>query len=73
MEQIEHTTTIEDLVENVPRVVGYLIDQGLPCIVCGQPVWGTLAEMAREKGRTDQEIDKLIADMNSKLVLKKSP
>lgn len=72
MKRIEPTTTIEDLVEHVPGIVSYLIDQGLPCIVCGQPVWGTLEEMAREKGRSEQEISRLIADMNAKLIVKAS-
>jgi hypothetical protein len=44
------------------------IEQGLPCIVCGQPVWDALEEMAKEKGRLDQEMDRLITNMNSRLV-----
>jgi Ni,Fe-hydrogenase I small subunit len=67
VQRIEPTTTIEELVESVPGVVSYLIHQGLPCIVCGQPLWGTLEEMAREKGRSDEEIERLIIDMNLKL------
>lgn len=70
MGRIEPTTPIEALVEEVPGVVGYLIDQGLPCIVCGQPVWGTLGEMAREKGWTEEEIEELVANMNSHLMLR---
>jgi hypothetical protein len=70
MKRIDRTTTIEELVDGVPGVVSYLINEGLACIVCGEPVWGTLGEMAHEKGRTDEEIGRLVADMNRTLVLK---
>lgn len=67
MQHIKRNSTIEELVTNVPGVVPYLIDKGLPCIVCGEPIWGTLEEMARDKGRSDEEIDSLVNDMNDKL------
>ena len=67
MGRIERTILIEDLVDQVPGAVSFLIDQGLPCIVCGQPVWGTLEEMAQEKGRSREEIDRLVEDMNAAL------
>jgi hypothetical protein len=70
MERIQRTTPIEDLVEEVPGVVSYLIGKGLPCIVCGEPIWGTLGEMAEEKGHTAEEIEALVADMNNQLILR---
>ncbi len=68
MERIDRTTPIEELVDGVPRVVSYLIDRGLPCIVCGQPSWGTLEELAREKGYSDEDITQLVEDMNRNLL-----
>ena len=68
MKRIERTALIEELVEHVPGVVAYLIDQRLPCIVCGQPVGGTLEEMATEKGRSREEVDRLVDDMNNALL-----
>jgi hypothetical protein len=70
MERIERTTPIEDLVKGVPGVVSYLIGQGLPCIVCGEPIWGTLGEMAREEGYTEEKIEELAASMNNQLMLR---
>lgn len=70
IKRIDRTTLIEELVDGAPGVVPYLIHQGLPCIVCGEPVWGTLGEMARDKGRTDEEVEQLLADMNRTLVFK---
>ena len=42
-------TTIEELVESVPGAVKYLMEQGIRCIICGEPIWGTLEEAAEEK------------------------
>jgi len=61
--QIDKTTTIESLVEEIPGAVKYLMESGIRCLVCGEPVWGTLEEAAREKGFSDQEIEKFVMDL----------
>ncbi len=55
---------IDDLVRQHPEVVGFLIRKGLPCVVCGEPFWGTLGELARQKGFNDKQIDSLVAEFN---------
>lgn len=45
--------TIEELVARVPRAAALLRRWGLVCIQCGEPVWGTLRELATEKGIAD--------------------
>jgi hypothetical protein len=72
MAEIKRTTTIENLVEDVPGVVSYLIERGLPCIVCGQPVWGTLEDIARDRGLSDVDVEALVADMNKTLGIRTS-
>ena len=62
---IEKSILIEDLVEKYPELVGPLKDEGIVCLACGEPVWGTLAEQAEEKGLTD--IDGIVERMNQKL------
>ena len=42
--------TIEELVEKIPNSVKYLMEKGIKCIACGEPIWGTLEEAALEKG-----------------------
>jgi len=54
---------IEDLVHEFPELVGPLKDEGIVCLACGEPVWGTLGAQAEEKGIT--EIDDLVARMNT--------
>ncbi|MEW6050440.1 MAG: DUF1858 domain-containing protein [Candidatus Zixiibacteriota bacterium] len=59
---LSRDTLIEDLVQARPDAVGFLIEHGLPCVVCGEPFWGTLAELAQQKNFTDSQIESLIAD-----------
>ncbi len=54
---------IEDLVRDYPFSVRYLMEHGIKCIACGEPVWGTLAEAAREKGYGDDDISRFVEDM----------
>lgn len=63
--QIVRATTVEDLVTEVPGSVRFLIQRGLPCLVCGEPAWGTFEEFARKQGKTEEEIDILVGEMNS--------
>lgn len=57
--------TIEDLVETIPGSVRYLMEQGIKCIACGEPIWGTLEEAAKEKGFNDEDIRKFVGDLNN--------
>jgi hypothetical protein len=56
--------TIEQLVEEYPETLDYLSKNNIRCIRCGEPVWGTLAEAAKEKGYNDLEIEKIVSDLN---------
>lgn len=59
---IDKTTLIEEITEKYPELIGPLREHGVVCIRCGEPIWGTLEEVAREKGIWD--IDRLVAEMN---------
>ena len=52
---------IEELVEDYPQLVRPLMEMGIVCLKCGEPVWGTLKEMAEAKDMTniDEIVDKL--------------
>lgn len=54
---------IEDLIRDLPKSVGYLMEKGIKCSACGEPVWGTLAEAAKEKGFSGKEIDEIVAEL----------
>ncbi len=55
---------IEDLIEILPVSVQYLSKHGIKCIACGEPVWGTLEEAAREKGFDDNRIEDFVKELN---------
>lgn len=61
---ITKETTIEELVEDVPGAVKYLMEQGIRCIICGEPIWGTLEEAAKEKNFDNEKIIKFVEDLN---------
>ena len=60
---IDKTITIEELVSEYPKSVGFLMNKGIHCMACGEPVWGTLESQAKEKGFNDSQIDKVIDEL----------
>ena len=50
---IEGTTTIEEIVTHYPELIRPLMEYGIKCVACGEPIWGTLEENASEKGIQD--------------------
>lgn len=61
---ISRDTSIEELVEKIPASVSYLMKEGIRCIACGEPIWGTLEEAARDKGFDDKTIDRFVKELN---------
>ena len=55
---------IEELMENYPFSVRYLMEKGIRCIMCGEPIWGTLEEAALEKGFNEEQIAGFVHEMN---------
>lgn len=56
--------SIEELIETIPASVKYLMEKGIKCIACGEPIWGTLEDAAKEKGFSDLDIDGFIEDLS---------
>jgi flagellin-specific chaperone FliS len=52
-------------VQEHPELIKILMKHGLKCVNCGEPLWGSLEENAREKGISN--IDKIIEELNLKL------
>ena len=53
VEAISPDITIEELLRGLPAAAAVLRRFGIVCIQCGEPVWGTLREVAAEKGIAD--------------------
>lgn len=63
--EITKDITIEDLVNRKVQSVRYLADRGIKCIACGEPIWGTLEQAAREKGFSEVEIADFVRELNA--------
>lgn len=61
---------IEELVKILPEAVAYLSEKGIRCLICGEPIWGTLESAALEKGFDQNAIDKFVEDLNQKIMCK---
>ncbi len=61
--EITKDILIEELVNNYAFSVKYLMQQGIRCIMCGEPIWGTLEEAAKEKDFTDEDIQRFVDEM----------
>lgn len=64
MEKITSDITIEELVTELPASVNYLMEKGIKCIACGEPIWGTLESAAKEKGFAEDAIAAFVSDLN---------
>lgn len=62
--KIDKTITIEELVTKKPESIMFLMDRGIKCIACGEPIWGTLEEAARLKGFSEDEISRVVNELN---------
>ena len=64
---ISKETEIEDLVALLPEAVSYLRIEGIRCLRCGEPIWGSLDAAAKEKGFDDKNVEKFVKDLNKML------
>lgn len=55
---------IEELVNTYPFSVRYLMEQGIRCIACGEPIWGSLEEAAKEKNFDEAQIQHFVDELN---------
>lgn len=64
MKRIEKNIPIEELITQHPISVHILMKKGIKCIVCGEPIWGTLEDTVKEKGFSDQDLDGIVEEIN---------
>jgi hypothetical protein len=58
--EITKDITIEELTEKVPSSIRYLMEEGIRCVVCGEPIWGTLEEAVLEKGFNVSDLNRFV-------------
>jgi hybrid cluster-associated redox disulfide protein len=62
MSYISANTTIEEIVREYPELIRPLMQFGIKCVMCGEPIWGTLEENAQEKGI--ENLNELVKELN---------
>ncbi len=62
--KVSRDILIEELIEKYPESVKFLSEKGIRCIICGEPIWGTLEEACVEKKFDDKKIDSIILELN---------
>jgi len=62
--KIDKDIWIEDLLKKHPKAQSFLSKKGIVCIMCGEPVWGTLEEQMEEKGFSEDEMGTIISELN---------
>ncbi len=67
MRPIKKTIPIEDLITKHPSSVHILMKQGIKCIVCGEPIWGTLEDAAKQKGFSDDVVNRIVEELNDQI------
>ncbi|MBN2537387.1 hypothetical protein JXB37_03820 [candidate division WOR-3 bacterium] len=58
--EIGPDTEVGELVEQRPAAVKTLIRLGLPCLVCGEAFWGTVAELCERYGK---DVGRVVAEL----------
>lgn len=64
LKKISKEIEIEDLVKIFPESVTFLMEKGIRCLRCGEPIWGTLENAAKEKGFTENDINSFVNELN---------
>jgi len=66
--EITLDTLVEEIVQQHPKAVGWLVHKGIICVVCGEPYWGTLGDLMNRKNTANPEkvLSDLIKFMNEK-------
>lgn len=60
---ITSETPVDEIVSKHPKAVGWLVERGIICVVCGEPYWGTLGELMERKEIANKE--ELLQELNS--------
>ncbi len=55
---------VEEILEKYPTAQEFLSKKNIVCVMCGEPVWGSLEELMQDKDFTDDEINTIIKELN---------
>lgn len=64
---ISASIPVEELLERYPVATRLLLMHGIPCLVCGEPAWGTLGEVLGNHGKSPVEAAMIIEELRKHL------
>ena len=62
--QVNKDIWIDELLEKYPQSQEFLSKKGIVCVMCGEPVWGTLEEQMGEKEFSVEKMNKIVDELN---------
>lgn len=71
MRSITNETLVEDLVRAWPDAVSFFMQRGVKCIACGEPIWGSIGDLCRSTGMTDERAAEVLAEATTMMKGKK--
>lgn len=63
--EITRDIQVADLISHFPFSIAFLTKKNLPCIICGEPVWGTLGELAGDMHFTPEQTELLVEELKT--------
>ncbi len=60
-------TPVEVILDEHPAAADWLLQRGVVCLRCGEPFWGSLGELLRNRRYTDEETARLVTELNAHL------
>ncbi len=67
MTEIKPEDLVEDVIQKYPQTVKIFMDFDFPCLICGEPVWGTIKENADRNGITGEKFENMMKALNQSL------
>lgn len=64
MAKIKPEDLVEEVIQKYPQTVKIFMDFDFPCLICGEPVWGTIKENADRSGITGEKFEKMMEAVN---------
>jgi len=55
---------VEEILEKYPTAQEFLSKKNIVCVMCGEPVWGSLEELMQDKDFSNEEINTIIKELN---------
>ena len=61
---VKPTDLVEQLVEQHPEIISFLLEREIVCIKCGEAFWGSLGDLIANKGK---DVDAVLEELNDYL------